>query len=202
MKKAGIIILLLAFAFSANLGFGQKLESGSVAVLKGQTTLNLEYDYSDMAVGKYKVESEYVANRQADMNEKKPGTGDTWALAWVNDRTARFQPMFEKNLNEKLEDVKVVAKENNPDAKYTLIIHTVFTEPGFNVGVTRKNAYINVEVTLVETAAKDKPLAVISMNKLNSINMMGYDYDTGGRIQSCYDRGGEYLGKFLVKNAF
>jgi hypothetical protein len=59
-----------------------------------------------------------------------------------------------------------------------------------------------VEVLLVETAAKDKPLAVIEMPKLQSINMMGYDYDTGGRIQSCYDRAGEYLGKFLGKNAF
>jgi len=49
---------------------------------------------------------------------------------------------------------------------------------------------------------KDKPLAVIDLPKLQSVNMMGYDYDTGSRIQSCYDRAGDELGKFLCKNAF
>jgi hypothetical protein len=202
MKKIIFLLVGLALLTGAMELSAQKLKSGDLKVLNGQAILNLQYDYSKMSVGKFDKESDYVADRTADMNKKKPGTGDQWAQAWVSDRTARFQPMFEKNFNAKLEAVNVVARENDPDAKYTLIISTVFTEPGFNVGVTRKNAYINVEVTLVETAAKDKPLAVITMDKLQSVNMMGYDYDTGSRIQSCYDRAGDNLGKFLVKNAF
>jgi hypothetical protein len=196
------MLFLSIFMLSACNIFAQKLKSGDVSMLKGQTILNLQYDYSNMAVGKYKNEKEYVANRTEDMNKKQPGSGDQWAASWVNDRKERFQPMFEKNFNAKLEDAGVTAKENTPDAKYTLVLHTVFTEPGFNVGVTRKNAYIDMMVDVVETASPDKILASIEMKGLQSVFMMGYDYDTGGRIQSCYDRAGDYLGKFLVKNAF
>jgi len=202
MRKICITTLTLALLLVTCVVVGQKLKSGDVKVLKGQTTINLEYDYSNMAVGKFESADDYVADRKADMNKKKPGSGDQWAESWTNDRSARFHPMFEKNLNGKISDFGVTAKEGATDAKYTLIIHTTFVEPGFNVGVTRKNAYINIEVVLVETAAKDKPLAVIDLPKLQSVNMMGYDYDTGSRIQSCYDRAGDELGKFLCKNAF
>ena len=190
-----------AFLFITGNTFAQKLKSGEVKVLKGQTTVNLQYDYSNMGVGKFKNADEYVGDRTADMNKKKPGSGDQWAASWVKDRESRFQPMFEKNFNAKLSKFGVTAKPNDKEAKYTLIIHTIFVEPGYNVGFTRKNAYIDMEVTLVETAAPDKPLALISMPKIQSVNMMGYDYDTGGRIQSCYDRAGDDLGKFLDKNA-
>ncbi|MCK9422835.1 MAG: hypothetical protein M0Q38_09565 [Bacteroidales bacterium] len=202
MKKAGILLLMGIFMLTTINIFAQKLKSGDVKMLKGQTVLNLQYDYSNIAVGKYKVEKEYVANRTEDMNKKKPGSGDQWAEAWVNDRKARFQPMFETNFNAKLSDFGVIAKEGATDAKYTLIIRTTFVEPGFNVGITRKNAYIDMTVEIIETAAPDKVLADIEMKGLQSVNMMGYDFDTGVRIQSCYDRGGDYLGKFLVKNAF
>jgi hypothetical protein len=202
MKKIRIAVLTMSLLLVIVTMFGQKLKSGDVKVLKGQTSINLQFDYSNMAVGKYESADEYVADRKADMNKKKPGSGDQWAESWVSDRDARFHPMFVKNLNEKLSDFGVMAKEGATDAKYTLIVHTTYVEPGYNVGITRKNAYVNIEVTLVETASKEKVLALIDMSKLQSINMMGYDYDTGGRIQSCYDRAGEYLGKFLGKNAY
>jgi hypothetical protein len=38
------------------------------------------------------------------------------------------------------------------------------------------------------------------MMKVQSVNMMGYDFDTGARIQSCYDRAGDWMGSFLLKN--
>jgi hypothetical protein len=30
--------------------------------------------------------------------------------------------------------------------------------------------------------------------------MGGYDFDTGARVQSCFDRAGDDFGKFFVKN--
>jgi hypothetical protein len=134
------------------------------------------------------------------MNKKKPGDGDRWAQAWLNDRTSRFQPMFEKNLNQKLSKFSINCKEN-ADAKYTLIIRTLFTEPGYNIGISRQNAWIRLQVDLVETANPGKVLASMQMKKEDSIYMGGYDYDTGGRVQSAYDRAGEHLGAFIVKNA-
>jgi hypothetical protein len=203
MKKISIILVLGAFLFPGTTIFAQcKQIAGDVSVLKGQTVINLQYDYSNMAVGKFKDERDYVANRTADMNKKKPGDGDRWAEAWKNDRMSRFQPMFEKNLNERVGKYNVTCKENATDAKYTLIIRTTFTEPGFNIGITRQNAWIRMEVDLVETANPGTVLASMQMKREDSINMMGYDYDTGSRIQSAYDRAGEHLGSFLVKNVF
>ncbi|TSA25676.1 MAG: hypothetical protein D4R67_09615 [Bacteroidetes bacterium] len=179
--------------------FAQKIKSGSFAALQGQTVVNLEYDYSNMAVGKFKKEADYVAKRTADMNKKEAGSGDTWAQAWVNDRSARFHPMFEKNFNGNADKCGLTGKEAASDAKYTLIIRTIFTEPGFNVGVTRQNAYINMLVDLVETADPGKVLGSIEYKNVQSVNMMGYDFDTGGRIQSCYDRAGDKIANTICK---
>jgi hypothetical protein len=201
MKKLSILLLAGLFLVAGNV-FSQKLKSGSFAALKGQTVISLVYDYSTMAVGKYKNEKDYIEKRSADMNKKEAGTGDKWAQAWVNDRETRFQPMFEKNLNGKLNPAGISARQKADDAKYTLIVRTVFTEPGYNVGVSRMNAYINMMVDLVESANPGTVLGTIELSKVQSVNMMGYDYDTGGRIESCYDRAGEWTGSFLLKNAF
>jgi hypothetical protein len=203
MKRYKMIFLLVAFLLPGVTLFSQvKLLSGNISALKGQSKVNLEYDYSKMAVGKFKDEAEYVAKKTADLNKKKPGDGDRWAEAWKNDRTAKFQPMLEKNLNDKLSNSKVgfVCEEHAQDAKYTLIIRTTFTEPGYNAGITRENAWIKLDVDLVETANPGTVLASMQMKREDSINMMGYDFDTGSRIQSAYDRAGEHLGSFLVKN--
>jgi hypothetical protein len=205
MKKLRILLLTGIFSLAAVSMFAQcKLKSGDVKVLKGQSTVNLQYDYSNMAVGKYKNEQDYVNDRVAEMNKKKAGSGDEWAEKRKTDRTARFQPMFEKNLNMEVDKFKVSFKENETEVKYTLIVRTTFTEPGFNavVGGIRKNAYISLMCDIVESANPGVTIASIEMKNEQSVNMMGYDYDTGARIQSCYDRAGEDLGKFLAKNAF
>jgi len=77
MKKINILLLMGAFMFPGITMFAQcKQISGDVSVLKGQSVINLQYDYSRMAVGKFKNSDDYVADRTADMNKKKPGDGD------------------------------------------------------------------------------------------------------------------------------
>ncbi|MFC2102298.1 hypothetical protein ACFLS7_04820 [Bacteroidota bacterium] len=198
MKRIALTLLVGVFITAGGSLFAQKLKSGSFSALKGQTSVNLQYDYSNMKVGKYKNADEYVAKRVKDMNKKKAGTGDTWAVAWENDRSARFQPMFEKNFNGNADKCGLAGKEG-ADATYTLIIKTVFTEPGYNIGVSRKNAYINMVVDLVETANPGTVLGSCEYKNIQSVNMGGYDYDTGTRIQSCYDRAGDKIGNFVCK---
>lgn len=41
------------------------------------------------------------------------------------------------------------------DAKYILLIYTVRTERGFNIYITRKNAEIDLEIRIVETATQN-----------------------------------------------
>jgi hypothetical protein len=205
MKKLSIALVMSIFMLLSVTVFSQaKLLSGDLKDLKGQTEVILKYDYSNMGVGKYKSADEYAADKVAEMNKKKEGSGDAWLEKWKSDRSERFEPSFRKDFNGEVESFSLSGKDDSPNAKYTLIVRTTFMEPGFNatmvVGFAKKPAYIDVTVDLVETANPATVIGTIGMKKIESKNMGGYDWDTGGRVESCYERAGEYLGKFLVKN--
>jgi hypothetical protein len=206
MKRASLILMTGFFVFSGILAFGQKLVSGDVKVLKGQNLINLQFDYSKVAVGKYKSESEYIAKGIEERNSKKAGSGDEWAEKWKSDRKNKFEPSFQDEFSSALKAFDVKGKDGAVEAKYTLICYTTFVEPGFNasmaIGFAKKPAYIDMTIDVVETQKPGTVLATIELKKVESKSMGGYDYDTGGRINSCYERAGDNLGTFLKKNVF
>ena len=200
MKKLSILLLFSVFLLSAGSTFAQKLKSGDLKMLKGQTTLNVQYDYSQLKVGKKSVD-DYEKEGVAERNRKKPGSGDEWLTKWKSDKTDRFQPMFEKNFNDKTSHAGTKIDPVAAEAKYTLIVRVLFLEPGFQSGVgIHKPAYLNMDIDVVETSAPDKVLATVEFHKIPSVNMMGYDFDAGSRMQSCFDRAGDDFGKFFLKN--
>jgi len=196
MKKHGI---LLAFLGIASLTFAQKIKitDGDLTPLKSIKEFNIEYDYSDMSVGKYDKEEEYLSKKQEEYNEKEAGKGDKWRESWVNDRKNRFEPSFEELLNKYLDGKKV---ESNPNAEYTIILHTTHTEPGFNVFVTKKPAEIRVTITIVETANRDNVICTIESSKNLGRTYGLSDMDTGVRISEAYADCGKALAKFFTKN--
>jgi len=178
----------------------QKLKSGDLKMLKGQSVLNIQYDYSKMMVGK-KSADDYVADGIVDRNKKKAGSGDEWAIKWKSDRSDRFQPTFERNFNDKTSGAGTTVKEEATDAKYTLIVRVTFFEPGFQSGVgISKPASLDMIIDVVETSTPVNVLASVEYKKIPSKNMMGYDFDAGSRVQSCFDRAGDDFGKFFYKN--
>lgn len=186
--------ILLAATLSLPLSAQKlKLTEGKLDVLKGQTEVNTEFTYDNIKVGKYDKEEDYVKDKTADYNKKEAGRGDSWARAWKDDREARYEPKFMELFNDK-GDIKAVHKK---DAKYTLIFKTFFIEPGFNVGVWRKNASMNGEVWIVETANPSKALAKISVDKAQGRVFGGFDFDTGVRIAEAYADAGKALAKFM-----
>src|SRR5690606_41159075 len=64
------------------------------AFLKGQKAINLEYDYSEMGVGKYKTEEAYLEEKSAERNKKEAGTGDKWKESWTTSRDRVYHPKF------------------------------------------------------------------------------------------------------------
>lgn len=168
-----------------------KLQEGDLAALKGQTTINIEFTYDNMRVGKFDNEADYIADRTATYNKKEAGKGDAWAKSWVNDREARFEPKFIE-LFEKYGDIT-----NKKKSKYTLIFHTKATEPGFNIGITSKPSDIDGEAIIVETEDRSKVVAKISVDNAKGRNFFGYDFDTGLRIAEAYEAAGKHLAKWL-----
>ena len=192
MKKLLALAAIALFAFSGNLK-AQKIKvlEGSIDAVKAESSINLEYTYDNMSVGKFDKEEDYIAKKKEDYNNKEAGRGDTWAKAWVDDRKNRFEPKFEELFTE------YSNKSNSKKAKYTLIFKTIFTEPGYNVGVMRKNAQIDAIVLIVETANPANVIAKISVDKALGRTFGGYDFDTGGRIAEAYADAGKALGKYL-----
>ncbi len=187
--------LLCSLLLGSLAGSGQKLKlkDGDAAVLKDQASINFEFTYDNMAVGKFDTEKEYIDKKTEEYNKKEPGRGDNWAKNWVGDRKQQFEPKFIELFT------KASELSESKTAKYTLIFKTTFTEPGFNVGVVRKNAKLNGEALIVETADKSKVIATITVENALGRTFGGYDFDTGGRIAEAYADAGKALGKFVKK---
>jgi hypothetical protein len=195
INKSFMLLAFVTFYVSTN---AQKIKTieGDLDVLKNDSSINIEFTYDNMSVGKFDKEADYIAKKKADYNAKEAGRGDTWEKAWVADRTAKFEPHFIE-LFTKSSNMSV-----NKNAKYTLIFKTTSIEPGYNIagGMMiggRKNAEIDGEVWIVETANKSKKIAVIDVKNAPGRTYSGFDFATGDRILECYAVAGKKLGKFI-----
>jgi hypothetical protein len=190
MKNASILMLLCLAITS----YGQKIKllEGDLSPLKGQTALKTEFKYDDMSVGKFPKEEDYISKKKGERNEKEAGRGDSWEKSWRSDRQDRFEPQF-RELFSKHSGLSTVGENE----QYTLIFKTTKTEPGFNIGITSKPAFIDGEAWVVETQNPSKVIAKISITKAPGRDVMGFDYETGARLQEAYAKAGKELGGFI-----
>ncbi|MCU0457383.1 MAG: hypothetical protein MUE74_13900 [Bacteroidales bacterium] len=198
MKKLFVAVFVLMLSSGLMLD-AQKIsiQKGSLGVIKGQKML-ATFDYSGMAVGKFDKEDDYIAKKMEDYNKDEAGKGDKWATSWKGDRERRYEPKFEELFNKYGEKPGVSAFRSATDAKYEVNIHTIFTEPGFNVGVMRKPAYIDAIVTFKDRASGEE-VAVVKVDNVPGMDAMGYDFDTGVRIEESYAKLGKSLAGFIAK---
>jgi len=189
--KNVLFIMLLSLSMA---GYSQKIKlvEGDLSALKGQKAVKTEFTYDNMSVGKFPKEADYIAQKKSDFDKKEPGRGDKWEETWISDRQERFEPQF-RELFSKYAEISTVGD----DSPYTLIFKTVKTEPGWNIGITRAPAYIDAEVWIVESKNPDKVLAKITITKAPGRDAMGYDYETGARLQEAYAKSGKELGAFM-----
>jgi len=197
MKKFTLLVVAILIA---SLCFGQKikLSSGNLSVLKGEAVVKVEYTYDNLKVGKM-AEKDYIEKRISESERAKPGDGKRWVESWNNDRGSRYQVKFEELYNK-------IAKKNGfqidpekEDARYKMIVNTYFIEPGFNVGVMRKNSLVSMTITFVETANPNNVIAVFDVSKSPGSDVMGVDFDTGWRISEAYAKAGKAFSNHIIK---
>jgi len=193
MKK----LLILAFMIFTIQSFAQRMKvvQGDLSVLKGQSSINVEYVYDGQAVGKFSDEADYIAEKKAKYNEDEAGRGDHWAEEWVNDRHNLYEPKFEELLKDR------TGWSISKDAPYTIILKTTKTEPGFNVGIVKQPAYIDSEAIIVASDNKDKVLCRVVMTNAPGQSFGGADFATGPRIAEAYAKTGKSLGAMIKKEA-
>jgi hypothetical protein len=198
----GVLIFAIALGFSAQ---SQKisLKSGNLSFFPDITELNIEYDFSDFGVGKFKTEAAYTDKKVKEYNDDEAGRGDLWLEKWNADKETVFPRQFEELLKLQLLEATVnIDMGDYPDAEYTLILKTTFLEPGYNIGISRKNAFINVEMLFVKTDDRANTVALITMDKVPGRGIMGTDFDTGYRIGEAYAKAGKELAQFILKKAY
>lgn len=197
MKKLSALFLLVGLvAFSMNAQKVQ-LKKGSLNFLKGVKTVNLEYDYSTMGVGKYKRESDYVNEKVKKYNADEPGKGDKFKEGWISSRSNRYQPKFEELINKELGKTGMKLSDDMSEADVTLTVVTTFTEPGFNIGIMKKPAACNFRYVFTDN--NGKVLAELTQVNVPGSQFAGFDYDAGSRIAESYAKGGKSLGKTMYK---
>jgi len=205
MKMKKILLLVLVVVIPGFFGMIQAqkltLKSGSLDALKGVTELKVEYTYDDMMVGKMK-EADYVAKKVKEYNDKEPGKGDTWKEDWENDRASRYQPRFEEAFNG-ICALSGTGLKINPYATgsaYRMVVRTTFTEPGFNIYMTRKDASINMEVKFFDEAGAE--IALITIMNSPGGGIWESDFDTGVRIQDAYANAGRSLAAKVIDEVY
>lgn len=197
MKNLKFLSTLFLFAcLTASMRGQAKLESGDIAGLKGVTKVNLIYDYSHMGVGSFATEQEYI-DKKMDDNKKDPAKADKWKEGWLGARKGRYEPKFEELFTKTGEKTGIYGINYASDAPVTLKVETTFIEPGFNVGVVRKNASVNFKCTFMTKEGKE--IATYLIRNVPGGQAMGYDFDAGSRIAESYAKAAKMLMKDVNK---
>jgi len=192
--KLFLLVALTLVGLSSFAGAKIKLTSGSLASLKGKTIL-VKFEYDGMAVGKFTKEEDYIARKKGEYNAKEAGRGDQWEKAWKSDRASRFEPKFMELISKYGENsgVKFITSGT---ADFTMNVKTTFTEPGYNVYVSRAPALINTVTTITNGSGE---VAKITVTKATGSTFGGYDFDTGVRISEAYALTGKVIGALFSK---
>lgn len=188
-----VLFSILTFSYSQSV----VLTSGSIDFVKEAPVLQFTFSYNEMLVGKL-TESEYVNKKITDYNEKEAGKGDEWGKVWVNDRKERFEPKFLELFDKYMGEKGITS--GTEGAIYVIEINTDFTEPGWNVGVMRQNASVDLscKVKRIDTGEQ---VASIKIRNASANNFWGTDFTAGYRVQETYAKAGRELAKFFIKKA-
>lgn len=192
MKKIIVLITLYLSIISAANAQKIEIESGDLSFLKGVSEISVVFEYpEDMEFGKTTLE-EYVDDKVKEREKKEEGSGEIWKNKFYDDRD-RYNERFIETLGKYSKDL--VVAEDNKEFKYTMIVKTTFTEPGFQLGFHSKSSSINLEINFIETNTPDNIITTVNISKAVGVAHP----DAGERVASAYANAGAVFGRYLKK---
>ena len=158
MKTIKLFAMATLVAVAGN-SFAQKtkITKGTFSELKGQTEVNVVWDYSQAQVRggspfanwKALPEAEWLQKIVDKKNEKEAGTGDDWNKKWAAAKPGSFEPSFEVKMAEMWQGTSV--KRGLDNAKYTIRVKVTYMDPGYSMGVSASDAWLSGIIEVVET---------------------------------------------------
>lgn len=216
MKRITYLLVALLIAGSGS-AFAQKtkITTGDFSELKDQKEVNVVFKYDNLqCVGgapfskKAKPESEWIAEMKAKKNEKEAGTGDDWEKRWQSAKGNAFEPNFEVKMAEEWKGTTV--KRGAENAKYTIEVDVLYTDPGFSIGISSSDAWLNVGINVVETGTENvsSSLTMTGIKGASATKSIpGMPVDIGGmtfekRLGESYEKMAKSFYRKVLKKAF
>lgn len=181
-----VSIILMFLSISFIYAQKSKVQQGDWKNLKGITKYNLVFDYSDLEIPNYDNEESFLKDKMQKREEKEKGDGERFKKSWFDDRENRYEPKFIESFNKRWDDNEVVVGKDLADAEYTIMIHTTFMYPGYNVGVMRQNSKIDAVLSVYKTNDPNTIIFEVKYTKAEGNGALGYDFDSGYRISEAY----------------
>lgn len=200
MKKVSLISLMVLVSFIlSSCGSMIKLQRGSenLSYLKDAEKIQVKFDYSDMSVGEFADEEDYVAEKVQEKNKEEPGSGDEWRKKWYGQRESKLEPRFIEQLNYYTDNDEMKFSRDFSDTPYTVVVEVTFMEPGFNVAVVRKDAEINTKIKIYDDNDRSNPVSSFVANEIPGRSAMGYDFSVAARLGEAYAKCGKELGAYI-----
>lgn len=191
-------LVLLLFITMTSLASAQKMKVtlGDFKFLKGEKELNLVMDYSSMKFYKENMdEAAYIKKREKDILDsgKDRTEVEKWKTDWEHSKKETFVQKFLASMNK---NSSINTSENNPNARYTLIVETVWIYPGWYGGVMRQPSKVTTVLKFVETANPDLVLLEITSKEAPGDNYVGIA-NNNDRIAESYAKTSKSLAKLL-----
>ncbi|WP_028978797.1 hypothetical protein [Sporocytophaga myxococcoides] len=173
---------------------------GGLYILKGETTLNLRFDYRGMMVGDM-TEEDYLGQKREEKNARSEGKGDYWVQQWEQNKSEDFPKRFEVLFNKYMQKKNIKA-EKSVDATYTLIVRTVKLDPGFYTGtIGSQPALADIDFYFVKSDNPEVVLLKLRVKNVEGASASGFgSFDAGVRMEECYAKAGKMLAKYILEN--
>ena len=181
-----LVLFILVFGVSA---MAQEVKKGDYSFLKGETSLKVTYDYSDMMVDKKEYDEAAFLEKQNSKN------GDEWGEKWVESRTSSYQPLFEASINEELKKRDLLVSET-AESNYTMVVKTTSTWPGLNSGTP---TFIWLEIIYMDNATQTE-VARYTLDKVNGQRTVGVGLSYTKRVGLAYEKAAGELGEAMAKS--
>lgn len=168
--------------------------TGDLASLKDVKQMEVQFTYENMIVGSM-TEEAYTKKKVEEYNQKEAEKGDNWLKVWEADK----QNVYPVSFLELLEKSCEIKECKDAQCEYLMIVNTTFMEPGFNVGVMRRDAEISLTCKVVKKSDPSKVVTEIVVLHSPGRTAMGHDYSVASRVTEAYAKAGKVVGKKIMK---
>ncbi|WP_042720742.1 hypothetical protein [Flavobacterium sp. B17] len=196
MKK--LLLVFLIFLTGVVCAQKMKVISGNFDFLKGEKELDLQMDYSHIKFYKENMdEAAYIAKQEKDIQKanKSPEEFQAWKKDWEYSKNTQFVDKFLASMN-KNTDIKTSV--DNPSAKYTLLVETVWIYPGWFAGVMNQPSKLSTVLKFVEKSDPSNVLLEIESKNAPGDNFVGLP-NNNDRISEGYAKTAKTLARMIEK---